>query len=236
VRRRVNLENEAHVQYSRSRAHTTSKIKPPTDVECASASMGFYAQKTQQLWGDVSLHEALNGQVGGHHSWGDHGRSAHRDWKAGYVARPSSSLAPLPGAFGDASQALFLVTRPESAGTCPKSRLSYPAPGRGANGRPCRPCAPRPGREAVAVHLFRVLLQREGRGERGEKKTQRGRGKPSKEACLGRRGRNRSPLFPPPPSPARCRRGLAARGSLTDARGWVMLVVSTCTGTTSSAS
>ena len=157
MRRRVNLENEAHVQYSRSRAHTTSKIKPPTDVECASASMGFYAQKTQQLWGDVSLHEALNGQVGGHHSWGDHGRSAHRDWKAGYVARPSSSLAPLPGAFGDASQALFLVTRPESAGTCPKSRLSYPAPGRGANGRPCRPCAPRPGREAVAVHLFRGM-------------------------------------------------------------------------------
>ncbi len=42
------------------------------------------------------LHEAINGQVGGHHSWGDHGRSAYRDWKAGYVAPPSSSLAPLP--------------------------------------------------------------------------------------------------------------------------------------------
>jgi hypothetical protein len=33
---------------------------------------------------------------------------------------------------------------------------SYGAPGRGANGRRCRPCAPRPDREAVAVHLFRV--------------------------------------------------------------------------------
>jgi len=47
--------------------------------------MGFYAQKTQKLWGDVSLHEALNGQVGGDlagHLRG-RGRSEHQDWKAG---------------------------------------------------------------------------------------------------------------------------------------------------------
>lgn len=44
-------------------------------------SMGFYAQKTTSLWGDVSLHEALNGQVGGGHH---RGRNEHKDWAAGY--------------------------------------------------------------------------------------------------------------------------------------------------------
>jgi hypothetical protein len=43
--------------------------------------MGF----TQKLWGDISLHEALNGQVGnGNFAREAHrGRDAHKEWLAG---------------------------------------------------------------------------------------------------------------------------------------------------------
>jgi hypothetical protein len=45
--------------------------------------MGYY----QKLWGDVSLHEALNGQVGRDFAgqMRARGRNEHRDWAAGYV-------------------------------------------------------------------------------------------------------------------------------------------------------
>jgi len=42
--------------------------------------MAFYQQKTQKLWGDVALHQALNGQIDGdrfHHS-----NRAEKDWAA----------------------------------------------------------------------------------------------------------------------------------------------------------
>lgn len=46
-------------------------------------SMGYY----QKLWGDVSLHEALNGQVGSNLAgqMRSRGRDEHKDWAAGYA-------------------------------------------------------------------------------------------------------------------------------------------------------
>ncbi|EKX35741.1 hypothetical protein GUITHDRAFT_155409, partial [Guillardia theta CCMP2712] len=44
--------------------------------------MAFYQQKTQKLWGDVALHQALNGQIDGdrfHHS-----NRAEKDWAAAH--------------------------------------------------------------------------------------------------------------------------------------------------------
>jgi hypothetical protein len=49
------------------------------------------------------------------------------------------------------------------------TRTFYRAPGGGANGRRCRPFAPRPGKEAVAVHLFRVAAQFGETGKGGER-------------------------------------------------------------------
>jgi hypothetical protein len=58
-------------------------------------SMGYY----QKLWGDVSLHEALNGQVGSNLAgqMRNRGRNEHKDWAAGYAIHVNAYARCAPG-------------------------------------------------------------------------------------------------------------------------------------------
>jgi hypothetical protein len=61
--------------------------------------------------------------------------------------------SPRPGAPGRVW--VDQVTPPSRRSGAPSRRRYYRSPGRGAHGRERRPCALRPGKEAVAVRLFR---------------------------------------------------------------------------------
>ncbi len=72
------------------RAHAFERARGTVTDSGWARRMGYY----QKLWGDVSLHEALNGQVGRDfaHQMRSRGRNEHRDWAAGYVN--TYTLAP----------------------------------------------------------------------------------------------------------------------------------------------